>query len=720
MIDDKANNGNNIDDFGIRQMWDDVAKLEMQIKTINMPDKLRLRKMNLLAELYDHLGQYDKSDQTALTVIKQGQIVARKDYEVLDVVRDAYCIRGKRHFDDYMIATEWHREKNARFWLPRRKILEGKLKIATKLEEFMNNPNKRLFSLSLPPGTGKQLSNDTPVMTDKGWKNHGDLAVGDRVVGLDGQFVKVTHIFPKAQQNCRVIFSNGLHIDCHENHEWVVYDPTDEFRLKILDTKTLEGILHNADNDIEHIRVVEREFKFDKERKIPKFDIICVTRIGEPVEGNCIEVEGGIYCAGEKMIPTHNSTLIKFLLAFIAGKYPQSANMYVSYSDGMIKMMYDSVVDMLTDSFEYDHTRIFGERATPDTSAQYGTISYRKRGDFPTIGMISLGGSVTGRTRANKFLITDDLVKNAEVARSPERLEKLWQDYTSTLTTRQIGDDVKQIMLGTIWSAYDPISRMMSEHENDPRYEFVCIPVWDEDEHSNFLYDHPDRYTDEKIRERQESLDSVDFSCLYLQNPVEKEGMPLKANELKYYNGVLPDGDPDDIFFVTDVAWGGGDSLSMPIIYVFGDEWYLHDVVFDNRDKESTRPRVVGKILKHECKSGRFEANNGGDEYADKTNEILRNEYGYICNITHQKAPTNMGKLVRIEQYIPEIKQVYYRGKEYRDDEYNRFMKELCSISFRSKNLHDDAADSMAMAVDYKNTNIRHCKVSKYKRGGRL
>lgn len=557
------------EDFGIRQIKEDVKKLELQIRTINMPDKLRFRKMNLLAELYENLGEFEKADNTALTVIKQGTVVARKDTEVLDIVRDAYCIRGKRHFDDYMIATEWNREKNARFWLPRRKILEGQLHLATKLDNFMNDPNMRLLSLSMPPGTGK-------------------------------------------------------------------------------------------------------------------------------------------------------STLIKFLLAYIAGVYPMSANMYVSYSDGMIKMMYDSVVDMLTDDFEYQHTRIFGERATPTTSAQYGTISYRRRGDFPTIGMISLGGSVTGRTRANKFLITDDLVKNAEVARSPERLEKLWQDYTSTLTTRQIGDNVKQIMLGTIWSAYDPISRMMSEHENDPQYEFVCIPVWDENEHSNFLYDHPDRYTDEKIRERQESLDPVDFSCLYLQNPVEKEGMPLKANELMYYNGVLPDGEPDDIFFVTDVAWGGGDSLSMPVIYVYGDDWYIHDVVFDTSNKEVTRPRVVGKILQHACKSGRFEANNGGDEYADKVDEILRNDYGYMCNITSQKAPTNMGKLVRIEQYIPEIKKVYYRGKDFRDEEYNRFMKELCSISFRSKNLHDDAADSMAMAVDYKNTKVRHCKVTKFKRNGNL
>ena len=175
-----------VEDFGIRQIKDDVAKLEMQIRTINMPDKLRFRKMNLLAEFYEHLGEYEKADNTALTVIKQGTIVAKKDMEVLDIVRDAYCIRGKRHFDDYMIATEWNREKNARFWLPRRKILEGKFGIATKLDNFMTDPNKRLLSLSLPPGTGKALNENTPVMTSKGWKNHGDLKVGDKVVGLNG------------------------------------------------------------------------------------------------------------------------------------------------------------------------------------------------------------------------------------------------------------------------------------------------------------------------------------------------------------------------------------------------------------------------------------------------------------------------------------------------------------------------------------------------------
>jgi len=39
-----------------------------------------------------------------------------------------------------------------------------------------------------------------------------------------------------------------------------------------------------------------------------------------------------------------------------------------------------------------------------------------------------------------------------------------------------------------------------------------------------------------------------------MQYGVEKEGLAFASDKLKYYNGVLPDGDPDNIVFVNDVA----------------------------------------------------------------------------------------------------------------------------------------------------------------------
>ena len=72
------------------------------------------------------------------------------------------------------------------------------------------------------PGQGKLLSDDTPVLTREGWKRHGDLRVGDEVVGLDGDFKRVTAVFPKDFADMRVTFSNGEVIHCHHNHEWVI------------------------------------------------------------------------------------------------------------------------------------------------------------------------------------------------------------------------------------------------------------------------------------------------------------------------------------------------------------------------------------------------------------------------------------------------------------------------------------------------------------------
>ena len=470
--------------------------------------------------------------------------------EMYDLIRNTYFYAGQYSLDDFMIGMEWKREPQARFWLPRRKVLEGKHKIVTQIQEFMDDPVALYLGFSLPPGTGK-------------------------------------------------------------------------------------------------------------------------------------------------------TTLIKFLLSYIIGGNPQSANMYVSYSDGMTKMLLDSVKSMTTDTDEYCFHDIFPGLGVPDISAEYKTISYRRAGDFPTLGLVSLSGSVTGRTRANTYLISDDLVKNKEEARSPERLAKLYSDYTATLTTRMIGDGVKQIQLGTRWSAYDPIGRMEADHEGDPRYRFIAIPVWDENEVSNFEYEHPDRYTTEKIRDIKATLDPADFECLFMQHGVEKEGLAFATDNLRYYNGVLPDGEPDNIVFANDVAWGGGDSLSMPIAYIYGGDVYIHDWVFDKGDKSVTKPRVIGKILQHKIRMGQTEANNGGEEYSDDVHRILKEEYGYSINMTHKKAPTTMAKLTRIEQHAPTIRNFYFRSPNCRDDDYRRAMNEVTAFSFTTKNLHDDAPDSLAMLVEF-------------------
>ena len=75
--------------------------------------------------------------------------------EAYEIVRKTYFLAGRYNFDDFMVAMEWNREPKARFWLPRRRVLEGKHHIATKIQQFMDDPDALFLGFSMPPGCGK-------------------------------------------------------------------------------------------------------------------------------------------------------------------------------------------------------------------------------------------------------------------------------------------------------------------------------------------------------------------------------------------------------------------------------------------------------------------------------------------------------------------------------------------------------------------------------------
>jgi predicted phage terminase large subunit-like protein len=318
---------------------------------------------------------------------------------------------------------------------------------------------------------------------------------------------------------------------------------------------------------------------------------------------------------------------------------------------------------------------------------------------FPTLTCRSVGGTLTGAVEAANLLYSDDLIEDREESLNPLRLESKYQAYLNQLLDRK-KDGCKELMVGTRWNVGDPLGRIEAQYKDNPRYRFRKIPALNENDESNFVYEYGLGFSTEYYRDYRDKLDKNEWMAKYQQAPYIREGLLLPADELNYYNGTLPGVEPDRKLFACDVAWGGGDSLSMPICYKFGDAGYIHDVVFNRGNKEVTRPLVVGKILQHKLNMGRFEANNGGDEYADKVDENLR-KLDYKCNISHRKAPSNQAKMTRIIQYAPEIKRLYFIDDKHASPEYRKFISELTTTVQVGKNEHDDAADSMAQLVAF-------------------
>ena len=393
------------------------------------------------------------------------------------------------------------------------------------------------------------------------------------------------------------------------------------------------------------------------------------------------------------------TALAIFYLTWLAGKNPDEPMLTGSHSNSFVRGVYDECLRIFDKDGEYLWNDVFPDVAVSNTNAKDCRIDLGKRKRFETLEFTSIGTGNAGLYRASTLLYCDDLVSGIEVALSKPRLDKLWETYTTDLRQRKIGNKCKELHIATRWSVHDVIGRLEQNYGDSERNRFIVMPAMNKKDESNFDYDYGVGYSTETLRKQREVMDEMSWKALYMNQPVEREGLLFPSDELRYFNGVLPDGEPDRKLMVMDIAWGGGDFTACPIAYVYGDAVFIPDLVFNNGDKTVTRPEVVGKIIQHKINVVRGEANNGGDEYCDVVDSQLRQQ-GYHCSVRSQRAPSGQSKLSRIIQYAPDIKRFYFLDEKHQPKEYKAFMEQVTMFTQLGKVPHDDAPDSLAQLAD--------------------
>lgn len=428
---------------------------------------------------------------------------------------------------------------------------------------------------------------------------------------------------------------------------------------------------------------------------------------------------------------TGKSTICILFLLWVMMRRPNSHNAMGGHSGILAKGFYKELLNFVISSeytfgemYEFHHP---GKMLLRDKSADEYTITLDEPDRFATITCRGADGTWTGAVDVSSdgYLYIDDLVRDRQHSLSPRRMEETFQDYLNKMVDR-LNDGSKQLMVGTLWNVLDPLERLRVKYDGDPRYRFRKIPALNEKDESNFQYTMGKGFSTDYYRKMRDILDDAEWMAKYQQKPYRREGLLFPPTELNYFNGILPEGD-SRVVSVCDVAFGGGDYLSMPIgrEYPNGDV-YIFDWVFNNGPKEVTIPVVVGKIIANEITSERFEANNGGDLYCERVDKMLH-ENGYVCNCTHKKAPNTMEKSAKIEQYSGDIKRKFYflgncalSQKEREEDakngvtryarsqDYQKAMDWLADYVTIGKNDHDDAPDSLtqlAMLLEKKEGN---------------
>lgn len=404
---------------------------------------------------------------------------------------------------------------------------------------------------------------------------------------------------------------------------------------------------------------------------------------------------------GISMAPrTGKSTLCIFFITWLMGNRPDVASVMSGHSDKLTNGFYGEVLSIITDPVTYNWSKIFPDIQLVDKSAKDESVDLNRKKRFPTLTCRSIGGTLTGAVEIGEggVLYSDDLIEDLEESLNVERLNNKYDAYLNQLKDRK-KQGALELMVGTRWNVLDPLGRIQNQYAGNPKYRFRVIPAVDENGHSNFNYDYGVGFDDAYYADMKASIDDATWWAKYMGKPYVREGLLFPADELRYFNGVLPDGEPDRKLMVMDIAWGGGDFTACPIAYVYGDAVFIPDLVFNNGDKTVTRPEVVGKIIQHKINVARGEANNGGDEYCDVVDSQLRQQ-GYHCSVRSQRAPSGQSKLSRIIQYAPDIKRFYFLDEKHQSKEYKAFMEQVTMFTQLGKVPHDDAPDSLAQLAD--------------------
>jgi replicative DNA helicase len=173
-----------------------------------------------------------------------------------------------------------------------------------ELDEVTNGLHPgQMIIIAARPGVGKALALNTPLPTPSGWTTMGDVAVGDLLIGADGEPTRVVAATNVMQgRPCyEVEFSDGTVIVADAKHQWPTgygVRTTAELRWGI-DTIAAAGSM---------ARYAERGRTATL--MAPVLQIDAVRRI-HTVPVRCVQVDNAahLYLAGRGMVPTHNSTL---------------------------------------------------------------------------------------------------------------------------------------------------------------------------------------------------------------------------------------------------------------------------------------------------------------------------------------------------------------------------------------------------------------------------
>ena len=396
------------------------------------------------------------------------------------------------------------------------------------------------------------------------------------------------------------------------------------------------------------------------------------------------------------------TTCAEFFLSYYMGIYPDKCNLYVSYTGTIADMFHRAMTDIILGN-EYAWKEVFPDVHLESKSDKEKYINLGKFKPFKSLTCRSIDASMTGVTRAEGIILSDDLVSGTEEALNVPRLENLYQKYVNDAKSRR-KKGCKEISIATRWSVHDPIGHFIVENEGNPRARFIAISCYDENGESNFNYKYEKGFDTAYFKEMEQVMDEITFRCMYLSDPIEREGLLYHEDDLEYYLNLPVDDngkrkETDAIIGVCDTKDTGTDYNCLLVGYQYGQKYYLEDVVYDNGSPYVLDELNANCLVRNKVQMCQFESNKEGARTGNEVQKLI-DQKGGRCSITKKYTTTNKEtKIIVNSDWVK--KHIVFKDKSLWNEMYRKFMQGVFSYVQMGKNKHDDGVDALAMFALY-------------------
>ena len=400
------------------------------------------------------------------------------------------------------------------------------------------------------------------------------------------------------------------------------------------------------------------------------------------------------------------TTVAIFYLTWLAGKFADKPMLGGSHSNAFLRGVYDECLRIMQPGGEYSWNDIFPTQKIVKTNAQDMNIDVDKAKRFSTMQFSSIGSGNAGKVRAESLLYCDDLCSGIEEALSRERMDSLWTKYTTDLRQRKIGE-CKELHIATRWSVHDVLGRLEREYSGSDRVRFIVVPALNESGESNFDYGEGHAgFTTAFYVDMRRTLDDASWRALYMNEPIEREGLLYHSDELRRYFDLPSDEnekviEPDAIIAICDPKEKGTDFAFLPVAYMYGQDYYIDDCLCDNGAIEILDERMADILIRNKVKACRFESNSAGWRTAEKVQERVK-QRGGITHITTKRTTANKEtKIIVNSAWVKEHCLFKDETRYTHGSEYWRMVNFLCSWTMAGRNKNDDVPDGMAMLSEF-------------------